>query len=150
MESNVTELPTDSIKLTNADLNNFNFQQGLSRLKTMSFTTKTAYKISYIVEHVNRHVAQGRDVFSSIAKKFAKLDENDNLIPEVDENENPIPGSFVFLNDEAQESFIKEQDEFMNIEHVIPKHKLTTDELGDTKFSPNDISALAPLFSDLE
>lgn len=149
MESNVTEIAEGQIKLSNADLNNFSFQQGLSKLKTMSFPTKTAYKISYISEHVNRHVSQGRDVFSTIAKKFAQLDENDNLVPEM-KDDKPVPGSFVFLNDEAKESFLKEQEDFMSVEHIIPKHKLTVAELGDTKFSPNDISALAPLFSDLE
>lgn len=150
MESNVTEMAAMKIVLKNSDLNNFGFQQALNKLKTMPFSTKTAYKISYIANHVDRHVKQGREVFQTIAKQFAQLDEKGNLVPEKDQNDNPIPGSFLFKDDEAKEAFQKEQEEFMNTEHIIPKHKLSVDELGATQLSANDISALAPLFSDLE
>lgn len=149
MDENVTDITEGNIVLSNTDLNNFAFQQALSKLKTVPFGAKMAYKISYITDHIERHVKQGREIFSNIAKKFAKLDENGNLIPEM-KDDKPIPGSFVFLDDEAGENFMKEQVEFMSIEHTIPKHKLTVAELGDAKFAANEISALAPLFSDLD
>lgn len=138
------------IVLKNSDLNNFAFQQALNKLRTMPFGTKTAYKISYISKHVDRHVKQGREVFQTIAKKFAELDEKGNLVPEKDNNDNPIPGSFLFKDDDAKTEFEKEQVEFMETEHVIPKHKLNVDELGSSQLSANDISALEPLFSDLD
>ena len=150
MSENVVEITEGQIALKNSDLNNFAFQQALSNLKKLPLGTRAAYKVSYIAKHVDRHVKQGREVFQTIAKKFAKLDEAGNLIPEKDANENPIPGSFLFKDDEAKEAFHKEQEEFMNTEHIIPKHKISVDELGDSKFSANDISALEPLFSDLD
>lgn len=150
MENNVTQMSDAQIKLTNENLNNFGFQQALGKLRTMPFGTKTAYKISFIGNHVDRHVKQGREVFQKIAKKFAKLDENENLIPEKDENGNPIPGSFLFKDDDSRDLFNKEQEEFMTTEHIIPKHKLSVDELEGTRLSANDISALSPLFSDLD
>lgn len=157
--TNVIEVGADQIVLKNSDLNNFTFQQTFNKLKTMPFGTKTAYKISYIGNHIDKYVKQGREVFQTIAKKFAQLDEKGNLVPETQERTNPetgeaeqfpIPGSFLFKDDESKEAFMKEQEEFMNIEHVIPKHKLSVDELGDSKLSANDISALEPLFSDLD
>ncbi len=151
MESNVAEMDTNQIKITNAQLNNHVFMQGLGRLRNMPLGIKTSYKISYIANHVDRHVKQGREVFMTMAKKFAKLDDDGNLIPETHpENGQPLPGTFLFKDDESEKEFQKEHDEFIAMEHVIPKHKLSVEELGDTKFSANDISALGPLFSDLD
>lgn len=150
MESNIENLADAKIILTNEMLNNFQFQQALTNLKRMPFSVKTAYKVSYISEHVNRHVAQGREIFQDIAKKFAITDENGNLVPETDTDGAIIPGSIKLKDGISEDDFQKEQEEFMAIEHIIPKHKLTVTELGDSQLTANDISALSPLFSDLD
>lgn len=124
--------------------------QALSRLKNMQLGVKTSYKISYIADHVERHVKQGREIFGKIAKKYAELDEKGNLKPQLNDKDLPIPGTFIFKSDEDRESFDKEQEEFMNIEHEINKTPFSIDELGEVHLSANDISALKPLFSDLD
>lgn len=150
---NVTELPTavnEQITLTNEQINHFGFMQAFGRLRQMSLGPKTAYTISYIAEHVDRHVSQGRKIFTDIAKKYAELDEAGNLKPELDKNDHPIPGTFLFKSDEDKEAFEKDQKEFMSIEHEINKRKLSVSELGSSQISANDILALTPLFCDLD
>ena len=146
-----TPMNVNEIKLTNEQLNNIQFLQSLNKIANMSLPIKTSYKISYIKDKVDRHTRQGREIFHNVAKKYAELDEKGNLVPETDpRTNNPIPGSFKFKSDEAGKEFRKEEKEFMAIEHTIPKHKLSVDELGATELTANDISVLKPLFSDLD
>jgi hypothetical protein len=122
----------------------------LQKLNAADFSPKVAYNIGYITKKVSEITRDGRSAFTKIAKKYGKTDENGDLVPEMDENENPVPGTFQFKDEESKELFNKDQEEFMSIEHELSKDKMSIDLLGDVKMSANDISALKPLFSDLD
>jgi len=138
------------IVVTNENINNPMFQQAMAKLRNLPLSAKTAYNIGYIAKKIDSITRDGRDAFTSTAKKFGKLDENDNLIPASDNNGNLIPGTFEFKDDNCKEVFEKESKEFMEMTHIISKNKMSVDVLGDMALSANDISALAPLFSDLD
>lgn len=144
------EIVKENITLKNSDMNDFKFQRAFANFRQMAFDVKTAYTVSYIGEHIDRHVKQGRDIFGKIAKKHGLLDEKGNLTPEMDENDNPVPGTFQFRDDEAKEAFVVEEKEFMAITHEIPKNRLDVALLDGFKMTANDVSALAPLLCGLD
>ncbi len=145
-----TTINENLIVLTNDNINNPMFQQAVAKLKNMPLTAKTAYNIGYIAKKVDTITKQGREVFTKTAEKYGKLDENGNLVPVTNEHGHPVPGTFEFKDDESKDAFEKESKEFMEMKHIISKDKMSVSVLGDAPLSANDMSALAPLFSDLD
>ena len=147
---NVVEMNTDNIVLTNDVINSQKFVTSFSKLRQMPFKPKAAYTIGYIANHVDRHIEQGRKVYLKMTQKYCELDDNGNFKFETDAEGKPMPGQLKFKSDEDKEKFDEETKEFLAIENTINKRKLTIQELGDIELTPNDIAALAPLFSDLD
>lgn len=149
--SNVEQLNKDLIVLTNEQMNNFLFQQALQKLKNLPVNAKAAYNIGYIANKIENILRDSRIAFTKMAKQYGKLDENGELLPVInEENGMPVPGTFQFKDDEAKDEFNKYNEEFMQMSHTINRDKMSIVVLGDATLSANDMSALAPLFCDLE
>lgn len=148
---NVENINKKLIKFTNKEINNPVFNQALNNLMGLPLPPKTAYTIGYVGKKLMKIMQDGRVAFQKFANDCAKLDEKGNLIPAKDENGKLIMGSFEFKDDESKEKFNKHQAEFMAMEHVINKDKISVYALGENiSLTAADISALEPMFSDLD
>lgn len=147
---NVTLMEQSNIKLKNKDLNNPNFYQALSRLRAHSFRPKLAYTIGYLGDKIDRIMRDAMMGAQEVTKKYAVLDENGKIVPDVDTDGNPVGSSFKEKEGFSKEEFEKELEELFEIEHDLNKYQIDINFLEDYKLSATDISALKPLFSGLD
>lgn len=151
-QSNVVDLKKgENITITNRELNNHMLVPALAKLNQSPVGVKLAYQISYITKHIDRHIKQGREIFLKLSDKYAEKDEQGNLVPDTTPEGNPIRGTFKFKDDESKDAFKKEEKEFFEMSHDIPKKKININELeGHVTLSAQDISALSPLLCGFE
>lgn len=153
MENNVESInkkSNDAIVVTNEHLNNPQFTSALRTMNSKELPIKAAYAIGCICSEVDKLIVKNRNVFSAMAKKYAKLDEKGNIEPEKDEKGNPIFGSLQFKDDESKEMFNKEVEDFSTIEHTVNQKKIDVGLLHGVAMSGRDISVLEPLLCGLE
>jgi len=140
----------ENIKIKNQQLNDYNFSRAWGTLKAYQFRPRVSYTISYIDKKIQSLTREAGEELQKLAKKYGELDDSGNLKPELNEKGMPVPGTFKLKEDVDREEFIKEQGEFMDIEHELNKRKLDVNSLEDVKLSANDISALEPMLCGLE
>lgn len=115
----------------------------LNRLSSHEINANMAFKLMKILKEVDSHLDDKRKLESRTFEKWAKRDENNNILKVKDEFGNEIPDS-VDITD--HESFSKEMSALMNVDITINSEKISFQNLGLDKISVKDLMLLEFLF----
>ena len=145
------------IQLKYKHINNTLFVKTVKSLvEVKGLGIKTAYTISKIAYKLDQEMKHASELYNKLLKKYAKLDENGNIIPNtktVKDGETEkvviVPGSFD-IPEEKQADFMKEADEFMEISFDLPYNKLSLEDLEGSGLSAAELSIISDLINPLE
>lgn len=134
---------------------------GLKELREYTFSAKVAYTIGKMCQVVEKAMRDGKEGHNAILKKYVELDEKGEVKsvppePALDPNGKPMltpkgepmmtpPKPWKFLDGKEPE-YRKEVDAWLAETFVeVNTRKLTLDDFGDTKLTPECIEALEPV-----
>ena len=99
---------------------------------------KGAYKLNKIKKAVEKENEFYIEKFQEIVNKYAKKDENDNLVYSDDGNQ-------IMIKDGMIEECNKALEDLQQLEIQIENYGLTLDDLGDNvECTPDELEALMP------
>ena len=117
----------------------------LNELIELDISAVAAFKLAKIVRELDNIVTIKNEREVSLIKKYAKVDEDGNIIEGKNGEGNPVPNTFEIKDGEA-ENFNKEMDELLNFENELTFEKLSIEELNLDKFSAKKIMKIDFLF----
>ena len=104
----------------------------------MNLPLKAAYKLNKIKKAVEKEGDFYGEKFQEILDKYAKKDENGELVFNED-------GSQIMIKDDMIEECNKELTDLQNLEVQIENYGLTIDDFGDDiECTPDSLAALMP------
>jgi hypothetical protein len=142
-----------SFKITNQDLDQRDFYEGLAELVNQPCEVTTSYNISKIMRRIAKIQDESRVFFKDkVIQEYAKKDEAGKILPKmtpelkdaegkVTKAAAPIPNSFEICEGRI-EDFKKAMADFMAIEHEVDCHKIKLYELTGVKVTPRALAAL--------
>lgn len=104
----------------------------------MNLPLKAAYKLNKIKKTVEKEGDFYGEKFQEILDKYAKKDENGELVFSEDGNQ-------IMIKDDAIEECNKELNELQNLEIQIENYNLSIEDFGeDIECTPDDLATLMP------
>lgn len=122
----------------------------MKKLLSSEHPFKTANTLAYLIQNMGAKINAEKEIYEVEAKKYAKLDDKGGFIVARDEDGKIVPNDIQFKDEESKEEFYEFKQAWFTKLATFKKEKISVKELGDVNLSPVDISALAPLFSDLD
>lgn len=117
----------------------------LNELIELDISAVAAFKLAKIVRELDNIVTIKNEREVSLIKKYAKLDDNGNIIEGKNAEGKPVPNTFEIKDGEG-ENFNKEMEELLNFENDLAFDKLSIEELNLDKFSAKKIMRIDFLF----
>lgn len=107
----------------------------------MNLPLKVAYKINKIKKAVEKEGDFYAEKFEDIVNKYAKKDENGELVFNED-------GSQIMIKEDMIEQCNKELNDLQTLEIEVDNYNLTIDDFGeDIECTPDSLAALMPFLS---
>ena len=131
------------IKLTYRQINSDGFNQALKFLSSQNDfgSFQAAYNVAKLTRKFEKELNQARHSFSAWTKAY--IAKNEDGSPKMAENPS---GFFPFeIAEGKSDEFSEKVEDFLNTVVTIEVPKLTTEQLGNVRLSPNQISALEPI-----
>ncbi len=115
-----------------------NFKNSEDAFSGMNLPLKAAYKLNKIRKAVEKEGDFYGEKFQEILDKYAKKDENGELVFSDD-------GSQIMIKDDMIEECNKELNDLQTLEIQIENYNLTIEDFGeDIECTPDDLEALMP------
>lgn len=131
------------VKVKVAELVHPKFKGALLGLKGQEMSFDTAFKVNALIKKVEKKIVEVEELKMEILLKYCELDENGELVPNTDEQGNPILGSVKPIEDEEKSAEFKQKFmEYLNAEVEVDAPKLDPASLRDTRVSGNDLEFL--------
>lgn len=114
------------------------FRNSEDAFSSMNLPLKAAYKLNKIRKAVEKEGDFYGEKFQEILDKYAKKDENGELVFSDD-------GSQIMIKDDMIEDCNKELSDLQTLEVQIENYNLTIEDFGeDIECTPDDLEALMP------
>lgn len=124
------------VKVTMTDI--LNFRNNIDFLQHTSLPLKAAYKINKIKQSLDKESEFYTTKFQEIVDKYAKKDENGDLVFSED-------GSQIMIQDGKVEDCNDELEDLQNLEIEIDNYNLTIEDLGeDLACTPDQLESIMP------
>ncbi len=136
-------------KMKYNQVNSQNFLQALSMLGGERLPTKIAYEVKKMTDSVLTARREIRESYmKDIVKKFALLDEKEEVQFEKDANGKPDMTAII-IKDGEKDNFNKAVDEFGEREYSFKRQKLFMESLQTIEMTAAQLSALDPILTEL-
>ena len=147
-----------AFKLTYGQLNNPSIINGLTALSGQKLPTKGAWNLSRMIKQVNKILADGREHYIELLKRYVELNEDGsikpNMKPEVLNEDgsvktkaHEIPGSYIVTDEEGLKKAV---EEYMEIEVDIESYKIDLDDLAEITIEADLLGSLEPVIMNRE
>jgi hypothetical protein len=117
----------------------------LNELIELDISAVAAFKLAKIVRELDSIVSIKNEREVATIRKYAKTDDDGNIIEGKNAEGQTIPGTFEIQEGKGEE-YSKEMEEFLNAENELPFEKLKIEELNLEKFSAKKVMKIDFLF----
>jgi len=117
----------------------------LNELIELDISAVAAFKLAKIVKELDNIVTIKNEREVALIKKYAKVDEEGNIIEGKNASGEAVPNTFEIKDGEG-ESFNKEMEELLNFDNELIFEQLSIEELNLDKFSAKKIMKIDFLF----
>lgn len=107
------------------------------KLKSLKLPFKTSYRITLLMQDVERHINFYQESFRNLLQEYGQKDEEGNLVPTAD-------GQGVLLAEETMQEAYQKLAELRELDVELPDCKFDLDAFAEIEISPQEMIVLMP------
>jgi hypothetical protein len=107
------------------------------KLKSQKVPFKTAYKLTLLMQEIEKHINFYQEKFRELIMEFSKKDEEGNPVPTAD-------GQGVQLAEGTTEEAYQKLAELRDLDVELPDTKFSVDDFGNVEISADEMIMIMP------
>lgn len=107
------------------------------KLKSQKVPFKTAYKLTLLMQEIEKHINFYQEKFRELIMEYSKKDEEGNPVPTAD-------GQGVQLTEETTTEAYQKLAELRDLDVELPDTKFSVDDFGNVEISADEMIMIMP------